>query len=86
MSSFKASSTVESGQLQVTLNNSTVLTNNGNVVLELEDGKTYVIQWFVSGSRYSHYSIKVDSPKEAIIDLTKILKDGLDYGGYRFIA
>lgn len=86
MIQFIGNASAESGIIQVTLNGKIIINNGGSAQVDLEQGKIYVVQWFVKGSPMSHYSLEITSPPEAKIQMTKILKDGHDYGGFRFTA
>jgi hypothetical protein len=86
MSKFNVNASAESGVIQVTLNGKIIISTGGSAEVDLEDGKTYVVQWFVTGSPMSHYTLEITSPPEAKISMTKVLKDGHDYGGFRFTA
>ena len=87
MSTLEVKTSVQDGKLQLQIDGKQVLSDTGSLSLQLKAGFTYVIQWFVIGEPGTDYTVIIDSPDEAKINLTRTLKiDGHDYGGFRFKA
>ncbi len=84
MTRLVVSAFIGQGTLRLLLNGLTILENNDNVTIYLDD-QSYVLQWFVDASPLSSFSITVSSPKEAEFQLTKVVgSGGKDFGGIRF--
>jgi hypothetical protein len=85
MAKLVASTFISQGALWLYLNNEPIIKNCDSVSLELQEGKEYIIHWFVSGQEGSPYSVTISSPKEAQFQLTKVLrKSGTDIDSIRF--
>ena len=85
MAKMTASTHIAKGSLWLYLDNEQIMTNTDAVEVELEEGKDYIIHWFVKGNAGAQYSLTISSPKEAQFQLTKMLQSsGKDVGSLRF--
>ena len=85
MATFYAETTVEFGKLLLKIDGINVIIDSGTTDFYLPDNENFILQWFVKGVPGSSYSIKIKSPENASINLTKIIKPtGKDYGGFSF--
>jgi hypothetical protein len=81
---LRASTHIENGTIQLSLNNRVIVTGNERYEAELCKGD-YVIQWFVEGKPYTSFGITVSSPVTAEFQLIRRLDaSGRDFGGFRF--
>jgi hypothetical protein len=85
MPTFSTSTSIQNGLLQLKLNGRNFLVNSGRRSANIQAESHYVVQWFVRGVPGSDYSIEITSPHNAVISITRRLRDtGIDYGGFSF--
>ncbi len=87
MKQLKATIDSGNGIMLLKLNGRNILKNSGTTTINLKDGETYILQWYVDSQQGARYSLKITSPAEAEVDITRTLKhSGRDYGGFSFKA
>ncbi|HCW08640.1 MAG TPA: hypothetical protein DGG95_14875 [Cytophagales bacterium] len=87
MAKMTASTHIIKGSLWLYLDNQQIMSNTDAVEVELEEGKDYIIHWFVKGGAGTQYSLTISSPKEAQFHLNKMLQaSGKDVGSLQFGA
>lgn len=87
MAKMKASSYIGKGSLWLYLDNQQIMTDTDSAEVELEEGKDYIVHWFVKSCAGVQYSLTISSPKEAQFQLTKMLQaSGKDFGSLRFVS
>ncbi len=85
MAKLIASTFVGEGSLWLYLDNELIMQNSDLVTVELEEGREYIVHWFVKGAPGSSYSITISSPRDAQYQLTRGMgSGGKDFGGYEF--
>lgn len=73
MATMVTSTFIGSGSLWVYLDNKLVMQNSDTTAVELDEGRTYIVHWFVSGAPGSSYSITISSPRDAQFQLTRVI-------------
>ncbi len=87
MSTLKVKTSVDNGKLQFKLDGKVIMRDTGSASVELPDGSSHTVEWIVIGVQGTNYSIVIDSPESAKMNLTKTLgPEGKDYGGFSFTA
>lgn len=82
-----ASTFIGSGSLWLYLDNELIMQNSDSATVELEEGREYIVHWFVKGTPGSSYSITISSPREAQYQLTRVVdKSGKAISVFRFSA
>lgn len=87
MSQLIISTSIQSGQLVVKLDDNVILRNNGSVTINLNQGDSHNLQCFVEGTPGSEYNITITSPLSASLQRTRTIDNtGQDFVGFDFIA
>lgn len=87
MTKLIASTFAGAGKLLLYLDDQLIIRNAETVSKELDEGQTYVVQWFVEGVPGSAFTISISSPREAQFQLTRqVGNSGKEYGGFHFKA
>lgn len=85
MTKMVTSTFIASGSLMLYLDNELIMQNSDSTTVELEEGKEYIVHWFVKGTPGSSYSITISSPREAQYQLTRVLdRGGRGFGFFNF--
>jgi hypothetical protein len=87
MPTFTATISTTDCRMKLKLNDKNYLIDNGSRTVQLRQGQTYIVQWFVRGAPGGSYTLEIESPQNAAGSITRTLNDGgMDYGGFRFTA
>ncbi len=85
MTQLTASTFIGNGSLWLYVDNNLIAKNSDSISFELEEGKDYILHWFVSGAEGTRYSISISSPREAEYQVTRRLPEaGKDIGSISF--
>lgn len=71
---FVASTFIEDGTLELSLDGRLVLSNSGKIQVELEKG-FHEVSWIVKGKIGTSYTISVSSPSAAEFHLSKVITE-----------
>jgi hypothetical protein len=85
MTKLIASTYTGAGTLTLYLDDQLIMQNSETMSMDLSEGETYIVHWFVKGSAGSSFSIIISSPREAQFQLTRVVgRSGKEHGCFHF--